>query len=98
MKYVGKATHGPPFVNTVTSWPVASTWSMAVNAAPVKRAVQAAVDVELHRRPVERRAVLELDAVTQVHRPLRVVRVVLDGLDEVGHGLAVLVIGEQASR
>ena len=35
MKYVGKATHGPPFVNTVTSWPAASTWSIAVSAAPV---------------------------------------------------------------
>ena len=60
-----------------------------------QRAVQAAVDVELHRRAVERRAVLELDAVAEVHRPLRVVGVVLDALDEVGHGLAVLVVGEQ---
>ena len=46
-----------------------------------QRAGEAGVDVELHRGAIERLAVVELDAVTDVQRPLRVVGVVVDGLE-----------------
>ncbi len=79
----------------MTSWPDASTLSIGRYAVAGQRAVAAGVDVELDRGAVERGAVLELDAVADVQRPLRVVGVVVDALDEVRHRLAVLVDGEQ---
>ena len=60
-----------------------------------QRAGQAGVDVELHRGAIERLAVVELDALAHVQRPLRVVSVVVDGLDEQRRRLAVRGHGEQ---
>ncbi len=60
-----------------------------------QRAGEARVDVELDGGAVERRAIDELDAVPDVHHPLRVVGVVVDALEQQRHGRAVLGLGEQ---
>ena len=66
------------------------------NAAAVSGGVLARLEVELDGCPVERRPVVERDALADVVRPLGVVVVVLPGLDE--HGGDVAVLGRREQR
>ena len=69
-KYAGRATHGPPRRDRDVLARRLDAGRSADNAAPVSGRVLAGVDVELDGGGVERRAVVELDAVAEVHRPL----------------------------